>query len=244
MPTTTNYGWTTPADTDLVKDGASAIRTLGTAIDTTTKNLNPETTLGDISYRSSTANTNTRLALGTAGQVLKVNSGATAPEWGVGGGMVLISTTTLSGASVSLTSIPQTYKNLYIVLRNFLPATDNQYPFLRLNGDSGANRYRTGIWAASGFGVTFNGTEVQLEAGQDNGTSQSLLNIDIFDYTNSTTWKMVRAHSVTNNATTTTQLNYGNIMAYYNQTAAITSIDILSGSGNMTSGTCLLYGVA
>ena len=22
MPTTTNYGWTTPADTDLVKDGA------------------------------------------------------------------------------------------------------------------------------------------------------------------------------------------------------------------------------
>ena len=34
MPTTTNYGWTTPADTDLVKDGASAIRSLGSAIDT------------------------------------------------------------------------------------------------------------------------------------------------------------------------------------------------------------------
>jgi hypothetical protein len=81
MPTTTNYGWTTPADTDLVKDGASAIRTLGTAIDTTTKNLNPSTTLGDIEYRSSTANTNTRLPLGTARQVLQVNSGATAPEW-------------------------------------------------------------------------------------------------------------------------------------------------------------------
>ena len=35
MPTTTNNGWTTPADTALVKDGASAIRTLGQAIDTT-----------------------------------------------------------------------------------------------------------------------------------------------------------------------------------------------------------------
>jgi hypothetical protein len=81
MATTTNYGWTTPDDTALVKDGASAIRTLGTSVDTTTKNLNPETTLGDISYRSSTANVNTRLPLGTAGQVLKVNSGATAPEW-------------------------------------------------------------------------------------------------------------------------------------------------------------------
>ena len=35
MATTTNNGWTTPDDTALVKDGASAIRTLGSAIDTT-----------------------------------------------------------------------------------------------------------------------------------------------------------------------------------------------------------------
>jgi hypothetical protein len=81
MATTTNYSWTTPDDTALVKDGAAAIRSLGTSIDTTTKNLNPSTTTGDIEYRSSTPNVNTRLPLGTAGQVLKVNSGATAPEW-------------------------------------------------------------------------------------------------------------------------------------------------------------------
>jgi len=81
MATTTNYGWATPDDTDLVKDGAAAIRTLGSSADTTLKNLNPETTTGDIAYRSATANVNTRLALGTAGQVLRVNSGATAPEW-------------------------------------------------------------------------------------------------------------------------------------------------------------------
>jgi hypothetical protein len=81
MANTTNFNWETPDDTDLVKDGAAAIRTLGSSIDTTTKALNPSTTLGDIEYRSATANTNTRLPLGTAGQVLKVNSGATAPEW-------------------------------------------------------------------------------------------------------------------------------------------------------------------
>jgi len=34
MATTTNYAWTTPDDSSLVKDGASAIRALGTAIDT------------------------------------------------------------------------------------------------------------------------------------------------------------------------------------------------------------------
>lgn len=35
MATTTNYGWTTPNDTDLVKNGASAIRTFGSGVDTT-----------------------------------------------------------------------------------------------------------------------------------------------------------------------------------------------------------------
>ena len=79
MANTTNYNWETPDDTDLVKDGAAAIRTLGNSIDTTTKNLNPETTTGDIAYRSATANTNTRLAIGTTGQVLTVAAGV--PSW-------------------------------------------------------------------------------------------------------------------------------------------------------------------
>jgi hypothetical protein len=34
MATTTNFGWETPDDTDLVKDGAAAMRTLGNSIDT------------------------------------------------------------------------------------------------------------------------------------------------------------------------------------------------------------------
>lgn len=79
MATTTNYSWSTPDDTALVKDGAAAIRTLGSSIDTTTKALNPSTTLGDIEYRSATANTNTRLPIGTTGQVLAVSGGV--PAW-------------------------------------------------------------------------------------------------------------------------------------------------------------------
>jgi hypothetical protein len=116
MATTTNYSWTTPDDTALVKDGAAAIRSLGTAIDTTTKNLNPSTTAGDIEYRSSTTNVNTRLPIGTANQVLRVNSGATAPEWATvsSGGMTLLSTTTLSGTATDVTSISQDYNELVI----------------------------------------------------------------------------------------------------------------------------------
>ena len=90
MATTTNYGWTTPDDTALVKDGAAAIRTLGSSVDTTTKALNPSTTLGDIEYRSSTANTNTRLAIGTSGQNLTVVAGA--PSWAASATSVLTTT--------------------------------------------------------------------------------------------------------------------------------------------------------
>lgn len=47
----------------------------------TTGMTNPMTTTGDIIY-SSSGSTPARLGIGTAGQVLKVNSGATAVEWG------------------------------------------------------------------------------------------------------------------------------------------------------------------
>jgi hypothetical protein len=90
MATTTNYGWTTPDDTALVKDGAAAIRTLGSSVDTTTKALNPSTTLGDIEYRSSTANTNTRLGIGSSGQALTVVAGA--PSWAASSTSVLTTT--------------------------------------------------------------------------------------------------------------------------------------------------------
>jgi len=137
MATTTNYGWTTPDDTDLVKDGAAAIRTLGSSVDTTTKALNPETTTGDIAYRSATANTNTRLALGTAGQVLTVNSGATAPEWATVGGSALniasIATGTLSGTSFTVSSLTQDTIRIRLIGQN---NGSNHRSHLRLNGDS------------------------------------------------------------------------------------------------------------
>ena len=54
MPTTTNFGWTTPADTDLVKDGALAIRTLGNGIDTSMVDLKGGTTGQILSKASNT----------------------------------------------------------------------------------------------------------------------------------------------------------------------------------------------
>lgn len=54
MPTTSNFGWTTPADTDLVKNGALAIRTLGNGIDTSLLDLKGGTTGQILSKASNT----------------------------------------------------------------------------------------------------------------------------------------------------------------------------------------------
>jgi hypothetical protein len=54
MATTTNFGWTTPDDTSLVKDGAAAIRTLGQSIDTSMMDLEGGTTGQVLSKASNT----------------------------------------------------------------------------------------------------------------------------------------------------------------------------------------------
>lgn len=76
---TTNYSWPMPTSTDLVTDLPADFALFGQPVDTTLKALNPETTLGDIAYRSSTSNTNTRLAIGSSNQVLGIVSGV--PAW-------------------------------------------------------------------------------------------------------------------------------------------------------------------
>ena len=161
MATTTNYGWTTPDDTALVKDGASAIRTLGSSVDTTTKNLNPETTLGDLAYRSSTANVKTRLGLGTAGQVLQVNSGATAPEWATPSGAGLVKISTQSFTTASSITFNDVFSSTYDNYRLLFYAT-NQTATLGVR-----LRFRVSGSDASGSNYTTNGlTAYEISAGQ------------------------------------------------------------------------------
>ena len=245
MATTTNYGWTTPDDTALVKDGASAIRTLGSSVDTTTKALNPSTTLGDIEYRSSTANTNTRLGIGSTGNVLTVSGGV--PTWAApaAGGMTLINTggTTLTGAEIVISSIPSTYIHLNLLLISPKPATDDVYWLVRFNGDSNANRYKT-IAAIGAGDQSFSQSSMALGEGQDNTNANGSASISIPNYAQTGIWKMAsNDYVLANNGTTSTNFNTNKYYGFYNQTDAITSITIRPSSGNWTSGTAFLYGV-
>jgi hypothetical protein len=77
---TSNYGFVLPTASDLVTDLPADFEVALQGVDTRLKALQPGTTLGDLAYSSATANTNTRLGIGTAGQVLAV-SGAGVPAW-------------------------------------------------------------------------------------------------------------------------------------------------------------------
>jgi hypothetical protein len=243
--TTPNYGWTVPTSTDLVKDGATAIETLGDSVDATVKALNPETTLGDISYRSATANTNTRLGIGTSGQVLLVSGGV--PAWGTAaaGGMTVIASGSLTGSQVNLTSIPATYKNLRLVVRNYIPASDGDVLALRLQNDSNT-RYQTRATQTSpANNISFNGSSFIVNASQDDTVSQSSIVIDFEDYANTLTWKMARILGINNNQTTDTNFNLIFGAGVYNQTTAISEINLFNAAaGSFNGGTYILYGVS
>lgn len=269
MASTTSFNWETPDDTDLVKDGAAAIRTLGNSIDTSMTDLlggttgqvlkkntdtdmdfvwaadsagmtNPMTTTGDTIY-SSSGSTPARLGIGTAGQVLQVNSGATAPEWATfaTGGMTQLATGTLSGTSTTISSISGSYRNLQLVIQNSLPASQAGLA-LRFNADTTTNYLTT---ATSAINTTVNST--YMTVGQDQHTSgANLIVVDISDYANAVTRKSLRSLAITaNNATP--GLNLIGYIGSWSGTSAISSISMGFGgfATSATAGTYYLYGV-
>ena len=160
MATTTNYGWTTPDDTELVKDGASAIRTLGSSVDTTVKALSPGTTAGDIDYYA-TSTTKTRLGIGSTGQVLTVAGGV--PSWATTSGgstsftLLNAGGTALTGATTVTVSGISSQDKLWVYISGASSANGSSYISVRINTDTASNYYyvgfRNGI-SSSGFTVT------------------------------------------------------------------------------------------
>lgn len=250
MATTTNYGWTTPDNTALVKDGASAIRTLGSSIDTTLKaQIDAQipnsllTTKGDL-ISATGASTPARLGVGSNDQVLTADSTtATGLKWGTvaAGGMTLLSTTTLSGNTTTISSIPTGYVNLQLIIRN-IDFLANAQLYMYFNGDTGT-RYRDTNLTTLG-GSTFNTTQLTLTQSVNAAVTTNLTSIIITDYSNTTTWKQSTTNSLNASTSVGTNMNFDLYQGFYNQTAAISSITFKADtSGTFSAGTVYLYGV-
>lgn len=248
MPTTTNYGWTTPADTDLVKDGASAIRTLGSSIDTTVfNNANAAIAKAIVDAKgdlivATAADTVARLAVGSNDQVLTADSTtASGLKWATpaSGGMTLINTggTTLTGSAVSVQSIPATYNELWVYLVAPRPATDNAFPAMIYNND-GTAKYRYAYDNADD--QTFGLSDLKLNDGNKNTDSRSIIRVRIPQYASTSAWKMNLNDSISGSSTVTYRRSWG---AWNQWGTAINRLDFYNNTGNWSSGTVYVYGV-
>lgn len=225
MPTTTNFGWTTPADTDLVKDGAAAIRTLGSNIDTSLVDLKG----------------------GTSGQYLKKNSNTDLDYvWGdvSAGGMTLISTTSLSGATTSISGIPSGYNSITLFIYGATNATsDGQFrcaPNNLTNITTNVRFSTTGQYTASGGtdAVTYLYLTVD---GLNRTNANNAFTLTIDNYANSSfqkTFFMYGGYRDTS-APDAGRIVTGTIAT----TSAITSLVFSNSGGDLSTGTVLLYGV-
>ena len=255
MPTTTNYGWTTPADTDLVKDGAAAIRTLGSSIDTSLKSLNAGTTSGDIDYYTSST-TKARVAIGTNGQVLTSNG--TAPTWATPSGsnanysLLNAGGTALTGAqTITVSGISGMEKFIVLVAAGSSASASSNF-YIRINNDSTAGQYTYtghGITNGSAYSASmvFDGsqTDTGFILSQMNNAAACLFGGAAYiDGGRSTGYKSFQANGFAEKGTGTGSHIVYNIKGIYKGSAAITSISVFSGTGNFDSGTLFIYGSA
>jgi len=156
-----------------------------------------------------------------------------------------IATQTLSSnaASVTFSSITQTYTDLVVVLSN-AGATSAAQPAFRFNGDTAANYSVTNLSGDGSSVISFRAsgaTYIQFGYNDYLSTANNYIGIfNIMNYANTNTYKTSITHG--SNAS----VGVGENVGLWRSTAAITSIAIspLFGAINFLSGTtATLYGI-
>mgnify|MGYP000959664760 FL=1 len=195
------------------------------------------TTAGDL-IKGTGSGTYNRLGIGSTGQVLTVASGA--PSWATpasGGGMTLLSTTSLSGTTTTISSIDQTYVNLYIVVKGA-----DKAGAIRLNGSSTLfGGVQTWVLNTTITNTGINAGELRINAGD--GLSTGYIGtqaITVFNYADTVYWKPVTQWGGFTGASYNVPLSF---IGVQKTATAISSLSIVSDAGSFTAGSVLIYGV-
>jgi hypothetical protein len=167
-----------------------------------------------------------------------------------GGGMTLLSTTSMSGnATITVSTISGSYNQLAIQVLDYYASSAGAMT-LRFNSDSTAAAYVYNVNyypVDAGSGVTRNTTgysttgvgisEGSLIASDNN----SAVYITVQNYAESTVRKLFNFNNGFLNAGSNQSLSTG--AGYWNNVAAIDSVSIITGAGTWTQGTIKIWGI-
>lgn len=253
---TTNYGFVLPTPTDLVTDLPADFDVALQGVDTRLKALQPGTTLGDLVYSSATADTSTRLAIGSTSQVLTVASGV--PTWATpaapadnysllnSGGTALTGSTTVTVSGISGKN------SVMIVFVSASAANASATLGVRINTDTttkydtyGTYVYSPAAYVTGGISQNItNGAGTYIPIGIMSGADTSAASgYCLIQGTNASGVKPFQAVAGFSRAANDSQQNYI-VGGVYTGTSAVSSISMFSTSGNFDAGTVYVYTTA
>jgi hypothetical protein len=210
--------------------------------------VSPLTTKGDLYTFGSS---DTRIGVGANDTVLTADSStATGLKWAApaSGGMTLLSTTTLSGATTTISGIVGGYKSLVAYVYGVTNATANGDLRIAPNGDVGI----TGLTGHYGDTQGNNDTFVQSTLSYifanygpydiDRTVSTNFWRLEIPQYTDAVNHKTFFLYGQFRKGSTGHDA-WIQVNGLIKTTSAITSLVFNNSGGNLSTGTVLLYGV-
>jgi hypothetical protein len=212
----------------------------------TTGMTNPMTTTGDMVY-SSSGSTPARLGIGSTAQVLTVAGGI--PSWATpagGGSLTLLSTTTLTGSSVSVTGISGSYTNLQIRIDDLGTGTAAGIMKMGLNSNTttylscGVDGNTTAVFSGGG------GACIPLTANRnlkDTGGDNTAALVNIYNYAGTNAYKAFDVRSGCSGPTGGDSVTNGS--GIFQSTSAVTTLQVfLTGSATFDGSPSMkIYGV-
>jgi hypothetical protein len=200
------------------------------------------TTKGDV-YAATAASTVARLAVGANNTVLTADSNySTGLKWATpaAGGMTLLSTTTLAGATTTITVSATGYVNLFVQATGVSQSASDAFR-LAINGDTTSTQSIQDLNYTAGLQTDGYNSDYYKSHSSKSTETNNNYTYNIYNVTSTNSYKTILSIFGYQDGSTRLAMDWGG--GVYRSNSAVTSLVFSPGSGTFSAGTVLVYGV-